>query len=105
MLPITFMLNLLPPGGAATELELRTVSGGVLCSTPFQLRKAIVAVNRGDERQVRQLGCIRTNAGTKATLIEQITLPGGPWQVQLVPTRGPSTIMWGYASSFMPTRQ
>ena len=102
ILPITFTLGLVPLGANASDLEIRTISGGVLCTTAFQLRKATVAANRGDDERVRQLGCIRTSEGTKAVLSDQITAPFGPWQVWLKPDGDPPLAMWGYASSFKP---
>jgi hypothetical protein len=102
ILPITVALSLMPLGPTPNDFEIRTSSNGVLCATPFQLRKAIVASSRGDERRIRQLGCIRTNDGAKAILLDNFTPPAGPWQVRLMLDGAPAVIMWGYASSFRP---
>jgi hypothetical protein len=100
MLPITLALGLLPQGAGAADLEIRTVSGGVLCTTPFQLRKAIIAAHHGDERRVRRLGCMTTSDGVSAILIDESAPFAGPWQVRLMPEGAPAATMWGYASSF-----
>jgi hypothetical protein len=84
----------------ADESQIQTVFGGVLCETPFQLRKAITAANRGESQRVWQLGCTRAGDGTKAILLDQIAPPFGPWQVQLMTNGGLPLPMWGYASSF-----
>jgi hypothetical protein len=67
----TWMLSLVSGGAATSDLEVYTVSGGVLCETPFRLRKAIIAAHRGDKERVRRLGCTVTAAGVKAVLINQ----------------------------------
>jgi hypothetical protein len=100
VLPIAIIIGLAPVHAGAGELHVRSVHGAVLCATPFQLRKAIVAAHRDEAQRVWQLGCMRTGRGMKAILSDGIAPPYGPWQVQLVPDNGPSSIMWGYASSF-----
>ncbi len=81
-----------------------TRHGAVFCTTPFQLRKAIVAASRGEGRHIRQLGCTRTGAGTKAMVkamvFAQSAGPFGPWRVQLAPEGAAPLIVWSYASSF-----
>jgi len=100
VLPIAIVIGLVPLHARAGELDIRTVHGAVLCTTPFQLRKATVAARRDEAQRVWQLGCMRAGRGMKVTLSDSIAPPHGPWQVQLVPDGGPSLIMWGYASSF-----
>jgi hypothetical protein len=100
VLPIAIVIGLAPLHARAGELDIRTAHGAVLCATPFQLRKAIVAAHRDEAQLVWQLGCMRAGRGMKAILSDGITPPYGPWQVQLVPDDGPSLVMWGYASSF-----
>jgi hypothetical protein len=99
-IPITLAITLMPAEVECSELVLRTAFGGVFCATPFQLRKAIIAASNGDGARIRQLECLRTEAGLKAIWIDQIALPYGPWQVRLLPTRAPPITVWGYASSF-----
>ncbi len=86
--------------GRVGEAEMLTTHGGVFCATPFQLRKAIVAANQDDGRQIRQLGCVRTGSGMKVILFEQTAGPFGPWQVRMIPEGMSPVTMWGYASSF-----
>jgi hypothetical protein len=93
-------LSAVPVGTDIIDLEIRTLPGGILCETPFQLRKATVAAHRGDERRVHRLGCVATTEGVKAGLIDQRMPLAGPWQVQLMPEDRPAFTMWGYASSF-----
>ena len=94
------MLCLMPLGANAGESQMQTVFGGVLCETPFQLRKAITAANRGESQRVWQLGCMRAGDGTKVILFDQIAPPLGPWKVQLTPNGVASVVLWGYSSSF-----
>jgi hypothetical protein len=100
-LSIAIVIGLAPLHAGAGQLDIRTVHGAVLCTTPFQLRKAIVAAHRDEAQRVWQLGCIRAGRGMRVILSDGIAPPHGPWQVQLVPDDGPSFIMWGYASSFI----
>jgi hypothetical protein len=100
ILPVALVLSLVPLGAYSGELEIRTVHGAVLCATPFQLRKAILAAQRDETQRVWQLGCMRTGRGMKAILSDGIAPPYGPWQVRLVPDGGPTLTLWGYASSF-----
>ena len=97
---ITLILCLTPLGTDAGESQMQTVFGGVLCETPFQLRKAITAANRGESQRVWQLGCIRTGDGARVILFDQIALPFGPWKVQLTADGGSSLVLWGYSPSF-----
>src|SRR5437660_5713309 len=97
VLPIAIVIGLAPLHARAGDLDIRTVHGAVLCATPFQLRKAIVAAHRDG---VWQLGCMRAGRGMKVILSDALAPPYGPWQVQLMPDDGPSLVMWGYASSF-----
>jgi hypothetical protein len=43
ILAIAIVISLAPLHARAGEPEIRTVHGAVLCTTPFQLRKAAVA--------------------------------------------------------------
>lgn len=100
MLPIILALSLMPQGANGDDREARTVAGEVLCATPFQLRKAIIALHSGDEGRIRRLGCMKTSDGMKVVLLDQRVPFAGPWQVLLVPEGGPAFSMWGYAWSF-----
>jgi hypothetical protein len=100
VLPIAIVIGLAPLHARAGDLDIRTAHGAVLCATPFQLRKAIVAAHRDEAQRVWQLGCMRAGRGIKVILSDAIAPPYGPWQVQLLPGDGPSLVMWGYASSF-----
>jgi len=50
ILAIAIVIGLAPLHARAGEPDIRTVHGAVLCTTPFQLRKATVAADR-DEAQ------------------------------------------------------
>jgi hypothetical protein len=97
---ITLALSMVPLGACAHEFTIRTVFGAVLCETPFQLRKAIIAARQGDGERVRQLDCIRSGNGIKTIVPDQIAPPFGPWRVRLMPNNAPSLTLWGYASDF-----
>jgi hypothetical protein len=99
-MPIAFFIGLVPLQAGAGDLDIRTVHGAVLCTTPFQLRKATVAAHRDEAQRVWQLGCMRAGRGMKVILSDALAPPYGPWQVQLMPNDGPNLVMWGYASSF-----
>jgi hypothetical protein len=73
LIALTFCL--MPLEANAGETQMQTVFGGVLCETPFQLRKAITAANRGESQRVWQLGCIRTGDGARVILFDQIAPP------------------------------
>jgi hypothetical protein len=98
--PASVLLSLMTfatdPGGQ----ELRTVHGGVLCATPFQLRKAVVAARLDDGRRIAQLGCLRTAGGMTAVVLAQPASGFGPWQVRLSVEGMTPLTLWGYASSF-----
>ncbi len=81
VLPIAIIIGLALVHAGAGELDVRTVHGAVLCATPFQLRKAIVASHRDETQRVWQLGCMRAGRGMKVSLFDGIA-PSGPWQVQ-----------------------
>lgn len=98
MIALTFCL--MPLEANAGESQMQSVLGGVLCETPFQLRKAITAANRGESQRVWQLGCIRTGDGARVILFDQIAPPFGPWKVQLTADGGSSLVLWGYSPSF-----
>ena len=100
---IALALAIAPLGASAQERVIRTVFGAVLCETPFQLRKAIVAAHQGDGEEVRQLDCMRSGEGIQAVVPDQIGPPFGPWQVRLMPEGAPSLVLWGYASDFEST--
>ena len=97
---VASVISLMPLGVHSAELEIRTVHGAVQSSTPYQLRKALVAAHRDEPQRVWQLGCMRTGQGMTVILSDEITPPYGPWQVQLVTESGPTLTLWGYASSF-----
>ena len=100
VLPIAIVIGLALLHARAGDLDTRTVDGAILCATPFQLRKAIVAAHRDEAQRVWQLGCMRAGRGIKVIFSDAIAPPYGPWQVQLVPDGGPNLMMWGYATSF-----
>ena len=100
VLPIAIVIGLAPLHARAGDVDIRTAHGAVLCATPFQLRKAIVAAHREEAQRVWELGCVRAGRGTKVILSDALAPPYGPWQVQLMRDDGPSLVMWGYATSF-----
>lgn len=83
---------------------LITNSGAVLCRTPFQLRKAIIAADSGDGIRVRQLDCTRPGPGVSAELMPPNMPLNGPWQVKLKYSDGVTRNVWGYADDFQPNR-
>lgn len=80
----------------------RTKANAVLCETPFQIRKAIVAMGQDDGAEIMTLGCTRPGTGRKAHLISTPVPQFGPWLVALVSTEGLTVTMWGYPNQFEP---
>ena len=78
----------------------RTKPGTVVCETPFQIRKAIVAMAQDDGARIRNLACTRPGAGKR---VRVVSMPGtvyGPWEIQLIAEREAAATMWGYADQF-----
>jgi len=65
ILAIAIVIGLAPLHARAGEPDIRTVHGAVLCTTPFQLRKATVAAHRDEAQRVWQLGCIEPVGGLR----------------------------------------
>jgi hypothetical protein len=79
-----------------------TKADAVLCKTPFQIRKAIVAAGQDDSARIRNLACTRPGAGKRVRLV---SIPGtkyGPWQIELISNEGVASRWWGYADQFEP---
>jgi hypothetical protein len=99
ILPIISAFSPIPQVAHTDNHQIRTVSGQVLCRTPFQLGKAIIALHLGHEGRIRRLGCMETSDGMKGIIIDQSVPFAGPWQVRLMPEGGPAFTMWAYAWS------
>jgi hypothetical protein len=80
--------------------SFRTRAGAVVCATPFQIRKAMVAMARDDGARIRSLACTRPGAGRSVRLVSLPVSKYGPWQIELIPERGAAVPMWGYADQF-----
>jgi hypothetical protein len=79
-----------------------TKADAVLCKTPFQIRKAIVAAGQDDSARIRNLLCTRPGARKRVRLV---SIPGtkyGPWQIELISDEGLASRWWGYADQFEP---
>jgi hypothetical protein len=82
------VIGLAPLHARAGDLDIRTVHGAVLCATPFQLRKAIVAAHRDEAQRVWQLGCMRAGRGINFSRSEFLILDMiSPWII----TKGPGS--------------
>jgi len=80
----------------------RTKADAVLCKTPFQIRKAIVAVGQNDSARIRNLACTRPGAGRTARLVSVTGTKYGPWTIELISDEGLASRWWGYADQFEP---
>lgn len=78
----------------------RTRVDTVLCETPFQIRKAIVAMDQDDGARIRSLACTRPEAGKRVRVISMPATGYGPWEIQFVSEQAVTTPMWGYADQF-----
>jgi hypothetical protein len=77
----------------------RTRADTVVCKTPFQIRKAIVAMAQDDAARIRSLACIRPGAGRRVRVVSRPATLYGPWEIQMISERGVAP-MWGYADQF-----
>lgn len=71
----------------------------VVCETPFQIRKAIVAMAHDDGAHIRSLACTRPGAGKRVRVVSMPATVYGPWEIQLVSEQAAAP-MWGYADQF-----
>lgn len=82
----------------------RTKADTVVCKTPFQIRKAIVAMAQDDGGRIRGLACTRPGAGKSVRVVSMPATVYGPWEIQLISERGAAATMWGYADQFEADR-
>ncbi|MGY4511416.1 hypothetical protein [Bradyrhizobium sp. USDA 3650] len=78
----------------------RTKADTVVCETPFQVRKAIVAMAQDDGVRIRRLACTRPGAGKRVRVVSMPATVYGPWEIQLISEHTVSAPMWGYANQF-----
>ena len=78
----------------------RTKVDTVVCETPFQVRKAIVAMAQDDGARIRRLACTRPGAGKRVRVVSKPATVYGPWEIQLISEHTVSAPMWGYANQF-----
>lgn len=76
----------------------------VVCETPFQIRKAIVAMAQDDGARIRSLACNRPGAGKRVRVVSVPATLYGPWEIQLISERAVTAPMWGYADQFEADR-
>jgi hypothetical protein len=87
---------------AETPDDLFTVTNAILCVNPDNLDIARHPAVAESHLVLRAMGCLRTEVGIRARLLEGSTTdPGRPWRVQFYP-RGISggVALWGLTSSF-----
>jgi hypothetical protein len=85
------------------QSDFVTTANAVVCRTPFQLRKAIIAAHADDGFRVRELECKRPGAGIAARVLSRTIPLNGPWQIQLMDKDGLTPVMWGHAQHFERT--
>jgi hypothetical protein len=78
----------------------RTKADAILCETPFQIRKAIVAARQNYSASVRNLACTQPNAGRRVRLVSKPVTEYGPWEIELTSSEGVASKWWGYADQF-----
>ena len=77
-----------------------TRADAVVCETPFQIRKAIVAMAQDDGARIRSLACTRPGAGKRVRVVSMAATVYGPWEIQLISEQDAAATMWGYADQF-----
>lgn len=77
----------------------RTTAHTVVCETPFQIRKAIVAMAQDDGARIRSLACTRPGGGKRVRVVSMPATVYGPWEIELISEQA-ATVMWGYADQF-----
>jgi hypothetical protein len=82
----------------------RTKPDTVVCETPFQIRKAIVATAQDDGARIRNLACTRPGAGKRVRVVSMPATVYGPWEIQLISEQAAAGPMWGYADQFEADR-
>ena len=78
----------------------RTKADTVVCETPFQIRKAIVAMVRDDGARIGSLACTRPGAGKRVRVVSMPVTKYGPLELKLISEQGVAALMWGYADQF-----
>lgn len=78
----------------------RTKADTVVCATPFQIRKAIVAMVQDDGARIRSLACTRPGPGQRVRVVSMPVTEYGPWEIELISEQGIAATMWGYADQF-----
>lgn len=81
-----------------------TKADTVVCETPFQIRKAIVAMVQDDGARIRSLACTRPGAGKRVRIVSIPATVYGPWEIQLISEQAAAASMWGYANQFEADR-
>jgi hypothetical protein len=82
----------------------RTKGDTVVCETPFQIRKAIVAMSHDDGARIRSLSCSRPGSGKRVRVVSMPATGYGPWEIELISEQGAAATMWGYADQFEADR-
>lgn len=82
----------------------RTKADTVVCETPFQIRKAIVAMARDDGARIRNLACTRPGAGRRVRVVSMPATSYGPLEIELIAEQARAASMWGYADQFEADR-
>jgi hypothetical protein len=82
----------------------RTRADTVVCETPFQIRKAIVATAQDDGARIRGLACTRPGAGKRIRVVSMPATAYGPWEIQLFSEQAVASLKWGYADQFEADR-
>jgi hypothetical protein len=82
----------------------RTKADTVVCETPFQIRKAIVATAQDDGARIRSLACTRPGGGQRVRIVSMPATVYGPWEIQLISEQPMAAPMWAYADQFEADR-
>jgi len=90
-----------PLGSVDVETSFyRTKADTIVCETPFQIRKAIVAMAQDDGARIRSLACTRPGVGKRVRVVSMPATAYGPWEIELISEQPVAASMWSYADQF-----
>jgi len=102
---VSATIGLVSPAIAEPPEELLTAPNAILCVSPDNLDTANQSSVAKSQLVLRAMGCIRTETGIRARLLEGSDVPR-PWRVRFYPAGISGGVeLWGLPSSFtMPDR-
>lgn len=89
----------------AQSVELTTAHNAILCLSPENLHAANRPAVAKSQKRLRDIRCMRTDAGIPVTLLDGPAI-GGPWRIQARPQGiSAGVTIWALPSSLCGARQ